>query len=48
MHKRLTQALAALTLAVTLAGCAGSPSYAGGPTPDEEHGVVDPGWDVTL
>jgi hypothetical protein len=48
MPRRLTQVLAAFALVATLAGCAGSASYAGGPTPEEEHGIVDPGWDVTL
>lgn len=37
--------LATLTL---LVGCAGGPSYAGGPTDEEAHAVVIPGPDVTI
>jgi hypothetical protein len=39
--------LLALALLVVLPGC-GSPSYAGGPTDDDPHGLVIPGDDVTI
>ena len=48
MRLSLTPILAALTLSLALTACAGSPSYAGGPTADDAHGIVDPGWDVSL
>ncbi len=35
-------------LCLLLTGCVGGPSYAGGPTTEEPHGVVDPGYDVSL
>jgi hypothetical protein len=42
--------LLALSLAVTLAmcGCVGGPSYAGGPTEEEPHGLLIPGEDVSF
>lgn len=42
--------LLALTLALTgcLAGCVGGPSYAGGPTEEEPHGLLIPGEAVSL
>ncbi|MCO5166812.1 MAG: hypothetical protein M9894_10660 [Planctomycetes bacterium] len=45
--RRPLAATLALTLAA-LAGCVGGPSYAGGPTEEEPHGVVIPGDDVFL
>ncbi len=45
--RAVPRALALVALAAGLAGCAG-PSYAGGPTGDDPHGVVIPGRDVTL
>ncbi|MBX3472399.1 MAG: hypothetical protein KF878_36570 [Planctomycetes bacterium] len=44
---RLLAAALALTLA-TLSGCVGGPSYAGGPTEEEPHGLVIPGDDVFI
>jgi hypothetical protein len=35
-------------LLLALAGCVGGPSYAGGPTTEEPHAVVDPSTDITL
>lgn len=37
-----------LALVLPLAGCAGGPSYAGGPTEEDPHGVVIPGEDVFI
>lgn len=42
----LTVALSGALL--TLAGCVGGPSYAGGPTEEEPHALVIPGDDVTI
>lgn len=36
-----------LALALSLIGC-GGPSYAGGPTEEEPHGLIVPGLDVTI
>ena len=39
---------AMLLLALCLGGCVGGPSYAGGPTSDQPHGVISPGMDITV
>lgn len=38
----------ALALALATSGCVGGPSYAGGPTEEEPHGLLIPGEDVSL
>lgn len=44
---RLPRLLWGGLLCLLLSGC-GGPSYAGGPTEEEPHGVVVPGLDVTI
>lgn len=48
MTTRLRPLLALLALVVLVAGCAGGPSYAGGPTEEEPHALVIPGEWVSL
>ncbi len=37
-----------LALSLTLAGCVGGPSYAGGPTEEDPHGLLVPGENVSF
>ena len=48
MIRRPCRLLLSSVVALLLAGCAGGPDYAGGPSEDEPHAIVDPGVDVNL
>jgi hypothetical protein len=44
----MTKSILALALSFALSGCVGGPSYAGGPTEEDPHGLLLPGDDVSF